>query len=256
MKEFVVTTSHRPRREQVEKAIALAKELGTEYVPRKDLKRIESEIDFYYVVESSGRVLIRWSEGELFFHPSVAKVRMKNLRLGRDYLVEALDPEGDEIVLDTTFGLGSEAILMAAFLPRGKVVGLEKSVHIYTVVREGMRLYKSKVKWIDDAIKRIELLHADFKEFIRSQPDGSYDVVYCDPMFENPRYESSSMNPLRPFASYDTISDEDVEEMVRIARKRVIIKSHVEDGLFKRIRVDREMGSKKSGVIYGIIEIR
>ncbi len=253
---FVVTTSHRPRRNQVEKAIKLAEDLGTVYVPRRDLKNL-SDLDFYYVVESSGRVVIRWSNGVFFFHPSIAKVRMKNLQNhGRDYLIEAADLKGDEVVLDTTFGLGSEAILMAAFLPEGKVIGLEKSIHVYTVVKEGLSSYKANVEWINEAMRRIELVHADFKEFLKRQPANSYDVVYCDPMFENPKYESSSLNPLRPFASYDTISEEDVLEMIRVARKRVVLKSNVKDRLFERIMVDEKMGSKKSGVLYGIIHVR
>ncbi len=253
----MVTTSHRPDREQVIRAKELAKELGAEYVSRRRLSSLvkEGKVDFYYVVEASGEVVIRWKDGELFFHPSVAKLRMKNIQTGgKDYLIEALKPEGNEIVLDATFGLGAEAILMAAFLPEGKVIGLEKSIHIYTIVKLGLQTYRPNVKWIEDAMRRIELIHADFKEHIRKTPDESFDVVYCDPMFENPVYESSAMNPLRPFASYDTVTEEDVEEMLRIARKKVIIKSHVRDSLFDRIKVDYTMGSKKSGVVYGVIE--
>lgn len=179
---------------------------------------------------------------------------MRNIRSGqKDYLIESLQPEGNEIVLDTTFGLGSEAILMAAFLPEGKVIGLEGSIHIYTIVKYGMENFETDIRWLKDALKRIELYHANFKEYIRSQPDNSFDVVYCDPMFENPVYESSAMNPLRPFAVYDTVNEEDIEEMLRIAKKKVILKSHVKDSLFKRIRVDELKGSRKSGVLYGVI---
>ncbi len=259
MERFVVTTSHKPRKEQVLRALKLADELKTEYVPRRNLGKLleRGEVDFYYVVERDGRIVIRWKDNVFFFHPSVAKVRMKNIeKVGRDYLIEALNLKGDEIVLDATFGLGAEAILIAAFLPKGKVIGLEKSRHIYTIVKYGLESYKPKTRWIEDAMRRIELLNEDFKEFIRKQEDDSFDIVYCDPMFENPRYESSALNPLRPFASYDTVTQEDVDEMIRIARKRVVIKSHVEDTLFDRIRVDEKMGSKKSGVVYGIIHVR
>jgi 16S rRNA (guanine1516-N2)-methyltransferase len=259
MEKFVVTTSHKPSKEQVLKAKELAEKLGVDYIPRRQLsERVnKGEIDFYYVVEASGRIVIRWKGGEFFFHPSVAKVRMKNLESGgRDYLIDVMKFEGDEVVLDTTFGLGAEAILMAAFLPRGKVIGLEKSIHIYNVVKYGLLNYKPNVRWIEKAMKRIELIHTDFKEFIRKAEDESYDIVYCDPMFENPKFESSSMNPLRPFASYDTITEEDVRHMLRIAKKKVVLKSHVKDSLFERIKVDYKTGSKKSGVIYGVIEKR
>ena len=259
MEKFVVTTSHNPSRDQIEVAKDLAKKLNAKYVGRRHLSdyRKREKVDFYYVVESNGRIVIRWDSGELFFHPSVAKIRMKNIQNGgRDYLIEALDLDGDEIVLDTTFGLGTEAILIAAFLPKGKVIGLEKSIHIYTVVSDGMKRYKPKTRWIREAIERIELVHADMKDFIREAPDESYDIVYCDPMFENPKYESSSMNPLRPFASYDTVDEEDIKHMLRIAKKRVVLKANERDSLFERIKVDKVMGSKKSGVLYGVIEKR
>ncbi|ACB08769.1 MAG: Uncharacterized protein XD57_0452 [Thermotoga petrophila] len=254
MRNFVVTTSHKPDREQVMKAKELAEKLGTIYVSRRRLK--EFKVDFYYVVEKN-RISIKWPGGEFFFHPSSAILRMRNIRSGqKDYLIESLQPEGSELVLDTTFGLGSEAILMAAFLPEGKVIGLEGSIHIYTVVKYGMENFETDIQWLKDALKRIELYHANFKEYIRSQPDNSFDVVYCDPMFENPVYESSAMNPLRPFAVYDTVNEEDIEEMLRIAKKKVILKSHVKDSLFKRIRVDELKGSRKSGVLYGVIHKR
>ncbi|PLV59243.1 class I SAM-dependent methyltransferase [Thermotoga sp. KOL6] len=251
MKNFVVTTSHKPDKEQIMKAQELAESLGTIYVPRKRLK--ETNVDFYYVVERN-RLSIKWPGGEFFFHPSSAVLRMRNIKSGqKDYLIEVLQPKGNEIVLDTTFGLGGEAILMAAFLPEGKVVGLEGSIHIYTVVKYGIEHFETDVKWLKEALKRIELYYANFKDYIRKQPAESFDVVYCDPMFENPVYESSAMNPLRPFAVYDTVDEEDVREMLRIARKKVILKSHVKDSLFKRIKVDELKGSKKSGVVYGVI---
>jgi len=233
--------------------------LKVKYVPRRKLKEFakKSGLDFYYVVEKDGRVVIRWEGGEFFFHPSVSILRMRNIRNGqRDYLIEALELEGNEKVLDLTFGLGSEAILIAAFLPSGKVIGLEKSIHIYTVVSEGIKNFKTDLKWLRDALSRIDLLHEDFKDFIRKADDESFDVVYCDPMFENPKYESSAMNPLRPFAVYDTVDEDDLNHMIRIAKKKVVLKSCVEDSLFRRIRVDEIIGSKKSGVIYGIIRKR
>ena len=259
MRRFVITTSHRPTKEQVMKAKALAESLKADYIPRRILKELveKGELDFYYVVEKGGRLVIRWKGGEFFFHPSVSILRMRNIRNGqRDYLIESLELEGNEKVLDLTFGLGSEAILIAAFLPFGKVIGLEKSIHIYTVVSEGIRSFKTDLKWLREALSRIELFHEDFKDFIRKADDESFDVVYCDPMFENPKYESSSMNPLRPFAVYDTVDEDDLKHMVRIARKRVVLKSCVEDSLFRRIKVDEIVGSRKSGVIYGIIRKR
>lgn len=264
VKDFnvVVTTSHQPDAEQVKMARELARSLGFPYVSRKRLKSISRPSLLIYVLEKNGRLVLVNEAGRLFFHPSAAKIRFINLKKGlSDHLIKALSPEGYEQVLDLTFGLGSEAILMAHFLPKGKVVGLEASVHIYNVVRYGMiHFLQSTVKpeeeWIKDAIRRIVLINADFREYVKNTPEESFDVVYCDPMFEQPKYASSSMNPLRPVAVYDTLSKEDVESFLRICRKKVIIKFHREDTWFKELEFHWITGSKKSGVFYGVIEKR
>ncbi len=251
-----VTTSHDADKYRIERAKDLANELGIPYLARRKnpnlLKHLED--DYCYVVEKD-RLVVRWNKGCLFFHPSTAKVRMRNIKNGlKDHLIECLSPTGSEVVLDATMGLGSEAILMSAFLPNGKVVGLEASKPIYVVVREGLTYYRAKEDWINEAMKRIEVINADFRNFIHNLPDDSFDVVYCDPMFENPVFESSSMNPLRIFAKYDTVTQKDVDEMIRVAKKKVILKAHLEDTLFSRIHVDRISGSRKSKVLYGVIE--
>jgi len=253
-----VTTSHKPTKEQVLRAKELAQELNLPYIPRRsfrDLLRIVGT-DYCYVVESD-RIVVKYRSGSLFFHPSTAKVRMRNVKKGlKDHLIECLQLAGSEWILDTTFGLGAEAVLMAGFLEEGKVVGLEASTPIYIVVREGLKNYRDKEDWVNDAMRRIEILNVDFREYLVNCPDDSFDIVYCDPMFENPVYESSSMNPLRPFAVYDTVTGKDVEEMLRVARRKVVLKAHALDSLFDRIKVDRITGSKKSQVLYGVIEKR
>ncbi|MDI3471913.1 MAG: hypothetical protein PWQ20_561 [Thermotogaceae bacterium] len=252
MKKFAVTTSYKPNQQQITLAKKIANELSCDYIPRKKIK--DFNLDFFYVVEKDERLVIRKKGFELFFHPSIAKVRFLNIKKGlKDYLIESLNPSGNEIVLDLTFGLGSEAILMANFLPDGKVIGIEGSIHIYTIVKYGLKNYKDSSNWINNALKRIELYHGNFKEMIKNYPENSFDVVYCDPMFENPVFESSAMNPLRGFALYDSVNESDVENMLRIARKKVILKSRVGDSMFDKIKVDKILKGKNSVIIYGVI---
>lgn len=259
---FVVTTSIKPKKEEVLKAIELAKELNSKYVSRRSFNRYvkANPLDFYYVIEKD-TMRIRWGEadaensGEFFFHPASSKMRMRNLRHNqRDHLIEILDLRGDELIYDLTLGLGSEAILMAAHLDSGKVIGVEGSRHIYTIVKYGMRSYVDQSAWVNESFKRIELINADYKTWIRKQPENACDYCYCDPMFDNPVMTSSGFNPLRPFAVYDRLSQEDVDEMRRVARKKVILKALSRDSLFKDIRTDEIRGSRTSGVMYGIIE--
>ncbi len=260
---FVVTTSIKPKKEEVLRAIALAKELNSKYVSRRSFNRFmqSNPLDFYYVIEKD-MMKIRWGEpggensGEFFFHPASSKMRMRNLRhKQRDHLIETLDLQGDELIYDLTLGLGSEAILMSAHLDTGKIIGVEGSRHIYTVVKYGMQTYVDQSKWVNESFKRIELVYADYKKWIREQPDKSCDYCYCDPMFDKPVMTSSGFNPLRPFAVYDKLTQQDVEEMKRITRKKVIVKALSRDSLFNDIETDEIKGSRSSGVMYGIIEV-
>ncbi|CCU86074.1 MULTISPECIES: class I SAM-dependent methyltransferase [Mesotoga] len=256
---FVVTTSHKPTREEVVNARTLAEELGVKYVSRGRLREFEKEspVDFYYVFDKNGQLSIKAGESVFFFHPGMSKVRYKNIKLqNSDYLINSMELHGEEIVLDTTFGLGNEALLIAHFLPRGKVVGLEASEHIFRVVSHGLRNYPYTDEWIREASTRIELHNIDLREFVKSCADNSYDIVYCDPMFDRPQLSSHSINPLRPFAVYERIIRSDVDEMIRVASKRFIIKSRTRDTLFEELGLhfDRLWGSKKSGVLYGVIE--
>jgi hypothetical protein len=74
-------------------------------------------------------------------------------------------------------------------------------------------------------------------------------------MFENPIYESNSLNPLRGFAVYEPLSLEDLEHMIRISRKRVVIKTLKKDSLYEKIKnyFSKEFISRKSGIVYGVI---
>src|SRR6056297_2479284 len=113
--EFVVTTSNKPQKEEVLKAISLSKELKSRYVSRRSFNKYKNahSLDFYYVVEKDG-LRIRWAEGEFFFHTYSSKMRMRNIRNNqRDHLIEALNLKSNEVIYVLTLGLGSEAILMA-----------------------------------------------------------------------------------------------------------------------------------------------
>ncbi|MCD6254199.1 MAG: class I SAM-dependent methyltransferase [Thermotogae bacterium] len=260
--DVVVTTSHKPSPVQSKKARRLAYSLGFPYIPRRRLSDVSPKPRLIYVLEKDDRLVLITEAGRLFFHPSAAKIRYLNLKKGlEDHLIRALSPKGSERILDLTFGLGSEAILMAHFLPRGEIVGLEASVHIYNVVRHGIERFlhlevKPEDAWIKEALRRVTLINANFGEYLRKLEHEAFDVVYCDPMFERPKFESSSMNPLRPVAVYDTVNEKDIAEFLRVCRHKVIIKFHKEDSRFKDLHFHWVTGSKKSGVLYGVIEKR
>lgn len=255
---ILITTSHKASEESIKLAKALSIEFGIPYYNRRHLaeKSKKSNIKAFYVVDNNLQLSINVNSHKLFFHPGIAKIRMENYkRDGKDYLLEALRPENNDIVYDGTFGLGMDGIFIAHFV--SKVIGTELSTHIYRVVSYGLKVYVSKEKWINSAIKKIELYNADMKVFSKNQPDKSFDIVYCDPMFENPVFKSSALNPLRPLASYDTLDNAVLQELIRIARKRVVIKSLTKDRLIEKLNVkfDRVLVSKKNGLVFACIDI-
>lgn len=254
----VITTSNNPSREAVIQAKRLSQLLGIPYLNRRHVgeKLRNGLIEFFYVVDNNLQLSILVGGQRLFFHPGIAKIRMENFRRdGRDYLLEALKPESNDVVYDATFGLGMDAIFIAHFV--SKVVGTEVSEHIYNVVSYGLKHYVAKKDWINNAIQKIELYNEDMRTFASKQSNKSFDIVYCDPMFENPKYESSALNPLRPLASYDTVDDQLISEFVRIARKRVVIKTLEKDSLLDRLKTpfNRIIKSPKSGLVFACIEV-
>lgn len=258
MGRIVVTTSNSPSKEAVQLARALASEFGLTYLNRRHVsrKRKTGEVAFCYVVDNNLQLSIQIDGQRLFFHPGIAKIRMENFkRDGRDHMLEAIRPEPAYVVYDATFGLGMDAVFIAHFV--AKVVGTEVSPHIYRVVSYGLRTYSAKQDWINEAIKKIELHNADMRDFVRAIPDRHFDVVYCDPMFEHPKFESSALNPLRPLASYDTVDDELVSEFVRIAKRRVVLKSSVEDSWLGRLKFSfsRVIQSQRSGLVFACIDL-
>ncbi len=260
--KFVVTTSNRPRGEQILKAKEIAEKFDSKYIKRKNVleyKR-ENNIDFFYIIDKNNQLKIYDGKEMFFFHPAMSKVRQKNLKDGqRDHLIESIEPKGNEEVLDLTLGLGSEALLMAKFLPEGKVIGIETSIHIFRIVSYGLKNYPFQYEWLKQAASRIEVIKMNMKRYIEEAEDNSFDIVYCDPMFDVPIFKSDSLNPIRRFASYDTVEEKDFENMKRISRDKVIIKSRTTDKLFQRMKefgFEDIHGSKRTGVMYGVMKVK
>ncbi len=248
----MVTTSHKPTHQQVLRAHQLADELGVKYVSRRHFVHRGDEA--VLIVERESLSAVKGGK-RFFFHPSLAVIRKSNLDSGeRDYLIESLKLQGNEKILDCTLGLGSEALLIAHFVPGGKVIGLEKSSLIRLIVQDGMSRAEKFYKWIQDAIKRIEILQADYKNFVRETSE-KFDCVYVDPMFEHPSMDSSAMNSMRPFADKAQLEIEDIEAMKRVAIRRIVVKAKWNDSIFSKYDFDSVIGSAKSGIGYGVIEI-
>lgn len=240
----------------------LAEELKARFVPRKrrSLERICTEYKEKDVLTVAERELRYYTIGAgdaspLFFHPSMAAVRLKRLAMGQgDNLLNACSIEKGDYVLDCTAGMASDSIVFAyAVGDQGKVVALESDPIIALITREGLHTYTSEIDGLTAAMRRIRLEHTDHLEKLRSLPDGSFDVVYFDPMFRQAKQDSSWIKPLRKLANHDPLSLEAFREAYRVARKRVVVKELRGSSEFSRLGISA-IQNYSGDISYGVKE--
>ncbi|RUS45777.1 class I SAM-dependent methyltransferase [Cohnella sp. AR92] len=259
---MIVTTIEKPSAETIVRAKRLAEELGSRYVGRRretirGLERAKPEAaDGVLVVGPNELRFVSGESPPLFFHPSMALVRLKRLLEGdTDSLLRAAQAVPGDVVLDCTAGLASDALVLSyAVGASGRVLALEASRVLHTVVREGLRQYDSGIPEVNEAMRRIEPVHGEHLSYLRSLPDRSVDIVFFDPMFSKPVMESASLLPLRSVAHDERLTEEAVAEARRVARKRVVLKEHRDSKEFGRLGFARSRRTASS-VAYGVIEV-
>ena len=258
----IVTTVRRGTRyTEANRALAsrTAKELGIPNVLRGN-DSIEELRKTYNVdavlVARQGLLTLVTAEGEMFFHPGMAHLRMKNLLLGHgDHLVSALGLTEGMHVLDCTLGTGADAIVESfAVGERGAVTALESNPLIAAVIADGLAHATGDNYEMHAAMRRIRVHHADALTFLCAAEDASFDVVYFDPMFRRPLHESAGMNALRVLADMRALTEETIAEARRVARCRVVMKERCGSAEFARLGFDTIMGGKYSRIAYGVME--
>ncbi|OQB47544.1 MAG: Ribosomal RNA small subunit methyltransferase J [Firmicutes bacterium ADurb.Bin153] len=211
-------------------AAAEAASIGWEYVRRKRLAGRLSEVREadVLVFETESVRLIRCSFGKetcsLRFHPSTAPLRIAQAKAGKeDVMVGAMRLRKGDSVLDCTMGLGSDALVAAWTVGEsGHVVALEASRPIYLAMDYGMRGYRADAD-VASAASRIERINEGYSPYLRGCGDGSFDVVYMDPMFARP-VPGTPVDSLRTWAVAGMPGHEDLEHALKAARRRVVIK--------------------------------
>lgn len=171
------------------------------------------------------------------FHPNMSALRVKNLIKGEsDSLVEVAKLHEGDYVLDCTLGMGADSIVASfAVGSTGKVVGLESQQQLALIVEHGLQTYKTNRTKLDEAMSRVQVIHANYREFLCQLPDDSYDVVVFDPMFRETIVTSSAMQVLKPLANPEALDPESVSEASRVARRAVLLKERAKSGEFERL---------------------
>ncbi|MCJ8012574.1 class I SAM-dependent methyltransferase [Paenibacillus sp. KQZ6P-2] len=257
---MIITTGDKAGIEIINRAKALASRTGSLYVPRRhtSLPKMAKQHgdDEIIVVLDNGARLVRAGEEPMEFHPSMGFIRAKRILKGEsDPMLDAACMNEGNSVLDCTAGLGTDALVFAVMGGANtKITAVESSSSLAALLSEGLGHYTSGVEEINEAMRRVDIVNGHHLEVLRSLPDQSMDIVYFDPMFREPLMDSSAIRPLRWFANSDPLSEESINEAVRVARKTVVLKEKRGSDEFTRLGFS-EQGRSHSKISYGVIVV-
>lgn len=252
-----VTTSFQPTSKQVEQAKALATKWKVLYVERQR----DSLEDLYKRVRDDEAVVITKTEwryqhisGHTFaFHPNMSTLRIKHMKQGQiDSMVACAELKPGDHVLDCTLGMGADAIVSSFVVGReGKVVALESQPVIAELVKYGLKTYETKRNELQEAMRRIEVIQADYRVYLKQLSDDSMDIVFFDPMFRETVQASKAMQALKPIANPEPLDVKSLQEALRVARRAVLLKERPQSGEFERLGFS--IAKKSSHYAWGII---
>lgn len=258
---MIVTTTAKPSERSAEQASRLSVELNAKLLDRKNLTvnkllTLTDDSQLIVVTEQEVRYYDGQSETPLYFHPSMAFVRVKRLRRGEtDPLIQLSGCEPGDHIIDCTAGLASDSLVFSyAAGENGHVTAIESQPVLCALVREGLAGYETGLSDVNEAMRRIEMRCVNHLDYLKSMTDNSADIVYFDPMFRQPLKESSSMEPLRGIANMDALTSEVINEAKRVARKCVLLKENGISTEFARLGFERRHVNT-SKIAYGVIEL-
>ncbi|SDC13970.1 Putative SAM-dependent methyltransferase [Melghirimyces thermohalophilus] len=237
----------------------MARDLETVFLPREDrsLKRLMEEVGGAEGAVVVGNGEVWWEDrfGHRFqFHPNLAALRVKSLAAGgEDAMVSAAKMMPGDQVLDCTMGLGSDAIVAAHVTgAEGGVLGLESQPVIAALVAYGLQHYQPSSHRLKEAMRSVQVVNVDYREYLYQQHSRSVDVILFDPMFRQTVNRSSGIQPLKKLANPRPLDRESVRQAVRVARKRVVLKERLMSGEFERLGF--QVVKEASNHAFGIIE--
>ncbi|WP_223593346.1 class I SAM-dependent methyltransferase [Neobacillus bataviensis] len=235
-----VTTSGRTTQQLNEKAMDIAATLDVPYLPRKkkSVQLLQEKCDSDCLVVGKERLeLFQKGEQEpFFFHPNSAMFRIKRLMRGEhDPFADAAKLSPGMTVLDCTLGLASDSIV-ASFLvgKEGSVTGIEGEKFLAYIVKEGLKTWDTGIPQMNEAMERINVIQSASLDYLKGLKDASVDCVYFDPMFEESIIGSVGIKPLTHFAIYNDLDEETMEEALRVAKFRVVLKDHFRSSHFEK----------------------
>ena len=243
----VITTGGRPDERSGQLAKEAASILGFPIIERKkrSVAKLQDVYEADVLIAGKDRFdLYRIGMNEpFFFHPNSAAFRLKRLLKGEaDPLVEVGQLKTGDTFLDCTLGLASDSIIASyATGENGMVKGIEADPAVAFITSRGLHSFPSDSEQLTQAMKRIDVTHMEAVDFLRQQSDASWDVVYMDPMFHAPIAESSNFTSLRQAGVHHTLTQEWLEQALRVCKRRVVVKDRFDSPIFERFQLERRI---------------
>lgn len=176
-----VTTAGRTNQQMIQKAAETAAILDIEYIPRKkrSIQSLQIEADSECIVVGKERLEL-FAKGEsqpFFFHPNSAMFRIKRLmNQEHDPFADASRLSKGMSFLDCTLGLASDSIVASCLVGEtGKVIGIEGQPFLAFLVKTGLRTWDSGLSAMNEAMKRVQVIHENALQFLQSLPNESFD---------------------------------------------------------------------------------
>ncbi len=244
---MIITTGGRPDDSSRQLAAEAAIALGHPVVERKkqSVARMQEQYAADVLVAGKNRYELyrRGMQEPFFFHPNSAAFRLKRLVKGEtDPMIEAAQLRLGDSFLDCTLGLASDSIVAASSVGEtGKVLGVEADEAVAFITGRGLRSFPTHSEQLVDAMNRIEVVSSVADTFLRSQPDASWEIVYIDPMFHQPIEESSNFTPLRQAGVHSLLTEEWMQQALRVCRRRVVVKDRFDSPVFERFNMERRL---------------
>ena len=255
---YAVTTGQNPHPETVRRARAFAQEHKISYMQRSEgIATIGKTFQSIFVFTAHEMYL--WHQGhEIRFHTNMAKHRILNLMNGGlDRMQAVMELKPGDSVLDCTLGLGTDAIVASFIVGAcGKVTGLEPEYPLYLLISHGLRMHVLRDKdYLIEPMRRIETIHEESLVYLKSLGENVYDTVYFDPMFRSPGIRSQGLHGLRVLSNPNALTEEHIQEALRVAAKGVILKERPGSREFMRLGFSELPPGRGASVSYGVIRL-
>lgn len=244
---MIITTGGRPDKHSEMLAMEAVKALDSPFVERnkRSVFRLQEEYRADVLVAGKNRFeLYRLGmEEPFFFHPNSAAFRLKRLAKGeRDPMVEAAALREGDSFLDCTLGLASDSIVASAVVgDSGKVLGIEADAAVAFITGRGLQSFSTNSEQLCNSMSRIAVIPSVAIDYLHTQPDASWDIVYIDPMFHRPIEESSNFTPLRKAGVHGMLSQAWMEQAMRVCKRRVVVKDRFDSPVFDRFQLIRKV---------------